>query len=75
MKLFIYIAFAMGIILTGCINTEGIIKIKGKVTDEYTGALIPRRDIIVQGLVESDNKLVPINAGQFTTDSTGHFIH
>jgi hypothetical protein len=75
MKLFIYIAFAIGIILTGCVNTEGIVKIKGKVTDEYTGALIPRRDIIVQGLVESDNKLVPINAGQFTTDSTGYFTH
>lgn len=59
----------------GCVNTEGIIKIKGKVTDEYTGALIPRRDIIVQGLVEINDKLVPINTGQFTTDSTGCFIY
>jgi len=41
MKFFIYIAFAIGILLIGCINTEGIIKIKGKVIDESTRAQIP----------------------------------
>lgn len=65
----------MGILLTGCVNTEGIIKIKGKVLDEYTSTQIPWRDIIVQGLVVSNNKLIPINAGQFTTDSTGCFTY
>ena len=73
MKFFVYMALAMAILLKGCVKTEGIINIKGIVIDERTGAQIPRRDIIVQGLVESDNKLVPINAGQFTTDSTGYF--
>jgi hypothetical protein len=75
MKFFIYIVFAIGILLIGCINTEGIIKIKGKVIDESTRVQIPLRDIIVQGLVESNNKLVPINVGQFTTDSTGCFTY
>jgi hypothetical protein len=75
MKFFIYIALAVGILLTGCINTEGKIKIKGKVIDECTRAQIPRRDVYVQGLVERNNKLEPIDAGQFTTDSTGSFTY
>jgi hypothetical protein len=73
-KVFIFIVFASGM-LFGCVNTEGIIEIKGKVIDECTSAQIPRRDIIVQGLVESDNKLVPVTTGQFTTDSTGCFTY
>ena len=75
LKFFIYIALTMEILLTGCVKTEGILKIKGKVADEYTKAQIPWRDIIVQGLVDSSNKLVPINAGQFSTDSTGYFTY
>jgi len=75
MKIIIYITFTLGILLTGCVNTEGIIKIKGKVTDESTKAPIPLRDIFVQGLVESNNKLVPIDAGQFSTDSVGCFSY
>lgn len=75
MKSFLYILLATGILLIGCVNTEGIIKIKGKVIDESTRAQIPWRDIFVQGLVVSNNKLEPINAGQFTTDSTGCFTY
>ena len=75
MKIIINIAFAMGILLTGCVNTEGTLYIKGKVIDEYTKAPIPGRNIIVQGLVVSNNSLVPIDAGQFTTDSSGYFIY
>jgi hypothetical protein len=73
--LFICITFATSVLLTGCVNTEGTIIIKGKVIDEYTKVQIPGRDIIVQGLVESNNKLVPINAGQFSTDSLGNFLY
>jgi hypothetical protein len=74
-KFFIYITFAMGILLIGCVNTEGTLKIKGKVIDEYTKVPIPGREIIVQGLLDSNNKLVPIDAGQFSTDSAGCFIY
>jgi hypothetical protein len=75
MKIIIYIAFVMGILFIGCVNTEGILKIKGKVIDEYTKAPIPWRDIIVQGLVVSNNSLVPIYAGYFSTDSSGCFTY
>lgn len=75
MKFFIYIALSLGIQMTGCINTEGTIKIKGKVIDESTMAQIPGRDVFVQGLVEDNGKLVPINTGQFTTDCTGCFVY
>ena len=75
-KLFIFIAFASGV-LTGCdnVNTEGILEIKGKVLDEDKKTGIPRKNVIVQGLVSSknNNKLVPIEAGQFSTDSSGSF--
>jgi len=33
------------------------------------------KDIIVQGLVDSSDKLIPVDAGQFTTDSSGHFSY
>lgn len=65
----------MGILLTGCVNTEGTLVIKGKVTDEYTKVQIPGRKIIVQGLLESNNTLVPVDAGQFSTDSSGCFLY
>jgi len=73
-KFFIYIAFAT-VLLTGCINTEGTLEIKGKVIDEYTKVQIPRRDIIVQGLISNNNKLIPVEAGQFSTDSSGCFSY
>ena len=73
-KYYIFIAFASGVLI-GCISTEGIIEIKGKVLDECTSTQIPGRDIIVQGLVESNNNLVPVNTAQFTTDSNGCFTY
>ncbi len=75
MSRFFLLALLPIIILTGCTNPEGIIKIRGKVLDEDTKALIPRREIIVQSLVKIDDTLVPINAGQFVTDSNGCFIY
>jgi hypothetical protein len=74
-RLFICITFAAGVLLTGCVNTEGTIQIKGIVIDESTKAQIPWRDIIVQGLVERNKTLVPIHTGQFSCDSTGRFIY
>jgi hypothetical protein len=75
MKSIIYITFGIGVLLLGCDKTEGTIKIEGKVIDELTKVQIPRREIIVQGLLDSNNELVPIDAGQFSTDSAGCFIY
>jgi hypothetical protein len=75
MKFLIYIAFAVDLSLTGCLSTEGVIEIKGIVKDESTKVNIPSRKIVVQGLIESSNKLVPVEAGQFTTDSSGLFSY
>ncbi len=73
-KFFIFITYASGVLI-GCVNTEGTIKIKGKVLDESTKTGIPWKNIIIQGLVNSNNKLEPIEAGQFSTDSSGCFTY
>ena len=73
-KFLILIAFASGVLI-GCVNTEGALKIKGKVSDESTKTGIPWKNIIVQGLVNSNNKLEPIEAGQISTDSSGCFTY
>jgi hypothetical protein len=36
---------------------------------------IPGRDIIIQGLVRSGEKLVLTDAGQFSADSSGFFTY
>ncbi len=68
-------AFIFWINLSGCNNTEGIIRIKGEVVDNYTQEPIPSRKVIIQGLVVIDDKRVPIDADQFSTDSSGHFSY
>jgi hypothetical protein len=75
LKFFIYLTFSTEVLLMGCLNTEGTLEIKGKVIDEYTKLQIPGREIIVQGLVEYNEKLKPIDAGQFSTDSSGNFTY
>jgi hypothetical protein len=72
---YIYLTFSSGLLLIGCVNTEGTLEIKGKVIDEYTKVQISGREIIVQGLVKNDKELVPIDAGQFSTDSLGCFTY
>jgi hypothetical protein len=72
-KFCIYIALSLAALLTDCINTEGTLEIKGKVIDAETKELIPGREIIIQGLVE--HNLTPIDAGQFSTDSSGYFTY
>lgn len=73
-NLIICIAISL-VVQTGCVNTEGTLKIKGKVLDESTKKGIPARTIIVQGLIDSDNKLLPIEVGQFSSDSSGYFTY
>jgi hypothetical protein len=73
-KFLIFIAFTSGV-LTGCASTEGTLEIKGKVIDDYTKTDIPGRNIIIQGLLKSNEKFIPVDAGQFSTDSTGCFTY
>jgi hypothetical protein len=74
-KFSICITFTTIVLLTGCVNTEGTLEIKGKVIDDYTKMVIPWRNIIIQGLIEGDEKLIPVDAGQFSTDSSGSFTY
>lgn len=67
--------FIIWMLLSGCNNTEGIIRIKGKVVDDYTQEPIPGRKIIIQGLVVIDDIRVPIDADQFSTDNSGSFTY
>jgi hypothetical protein len=69
---FVMIVFVLGI-LTGCVNTEETLQIEGRVSDESTKEGIPWKSVIVQGLVNTNNISVPIEVGQFSTDSLGHF--
>ena len=69
------ITFISVLLFTGCLNTEGTLEIKGKVIDENTKKQIPGRDIIIQGLVSGDKEQVQIDAGQFSTDSSGCFTY
>ena len=73
-KLFILIAFASGI-LAGCVKTEGTLPIKGIVIDAGTKKGIPWKNIIIQGLADSNSRPIPIEAGQFSTDSSGYFTY
>jgi len=59
--------------LTGCISTEGTIKLEGNVFDIQTKVCVPYRKVIIQGFVSSNQKL--IDAGYFYTDSLGHFAY
>jgi hypothetical protein len=68
-----YIIIAIGFLLTGCLNTEGTLELNGKVIDEQTLIQIPGREIIVQALVKKDDELIPVDAGQFRSDSAGRF--
>jgi hypothetical protein len=70
-----FLTFSSVVLIMGCINTEGTLELKGKVIDEKTKAEIPGRKIIVQGLVESNKKLVAIESGQFSADTTGYFSY
>lgn len=70
-----YIKLVSAVLIAGCGTTEGTLKIKGKVTDEVTRVHIPGREIIVQALLETNNKTISVDAGYFSTDSSGCFTY
>lgn len=65
------IAFLLGL---GCCS-EDKIDIAGKVLDIHTKVAIPHRKIIVQAMVKSGNKDIPVYNGEFLTDSSGCFTY
>jgi len=73
MKIILSLAIATGFLIAGCGNRD--IKIKGNIIDEVTKVPIPGRKIIVQGLIERNDSLVPAEAGSFYTDNTGCFSY
>jgi hypothetical protein len=75
MKPKLHILISACLVLIGCMNTEGTLEIRGKVLDESTKKDIPNRKVIIQGLVYDDSKIITSNAGEFFTDSTGHFSY
>jgi hypothetical protein len=75
MKGFGFLSFIILLFLLGCGDPEGSLELKGKVLDEITKVNIPRRAIFIQALIKSDDRFVPVNAGQFVTDSSGCFVY
>lgn len=73
MKSLVCLLSGIGMILFSCIKTEGNLKLEGKIIDESTLAKIPGREIIIQGLLPDNDKVIPVDAGQFSTDSSGTF--
>lgn len=63
----------MLLISSGCLNTEGILEIRGKIVDEDTKTGLPERDVVVKGILNENSERQLIEAGQFSTDSTGSF--
>jgi len=62
-------------ILFGCLQTEGLLDIRGKIFDVDTKKSIPNRKVVIQGLNYIDHELVPVEVGQFRTDSVGNFSY
>ena len=75
MKNPIFITFITCLLLTGSSCTEETLEIKGKVLDEKTKVAVPNREIIVQALLNTDNKVIPVFIGKFSTDSSGMFAY
>jgi hypothetical protein len=73
MKYIVLIAFVSCIILSGCIDTEGILELEGKVLDENTKVAIPNRKVTILAMLESEGEFISSHAGYFFTDSTGCF--
>lgn len=73
MKIIICFAIITGFLIESCGNRD--IKIEGNIMDEVTKDPIPGRNIIVQGLVERNDSLVPDEAGSFSADSSGYFSY
>ncbi len=70
-----FILFALCLIITSCISTEGEIDIKGKTLDEATKIITPNRKLIVEAILNNESENKKISAGQFYSDSLGNFSY
>jgi hypothetical protein len=75
MKSLGFITLIIWMILFGSSCAKENLEIKGKVLDDFTKVAIPNREIIVQALVKSENKVTPVFNGKFSTDSSGFFVY
>lgn len=75
MKYASFITMVSIIFITGCIDPEGILELKGKVIDKNTNAAISNRKIIIKALEKSDDDFISTYAGYFITDSSGCFAY
>ncbi len=73
MKYIGILSFIAVLLFWRCDHTVGTIEIKGKVLDDHTKVSIPSRKVIIQALLKNDQNQISVDAGQFTTDSTGRF--
>lgn len=62
------------LVASGCCNEEKI-EIAGKVIDKHTKVAIPHKKVIIQAMVVSENKHIPVYNGEFSTDSSGYFTY
>lgn len=75
MKYLSLTSFIFIILLSGCIDTEGLLKIEGSIMDEKTKKVIPNRKVNIIALYQDDDEYIPTQVGYFTTDDTGHFSY
>jgi hypothetical protein len=75
MKYFGFMAIITCLLVMACSDNKRKLELRGKVLDEKTKSAIPYRRIIVQALVQRDNKLMRVYAGEFCTDSSGYFAY
>jgi hypothetical protein len=61
------------VLIASCLRTEGVLSIRGKVTDRQTGELLPGRGIVINGQLARDSDFARVFAGQTSTGSTGMF--
>lgn len=62
----------ISVLVFSCSYNDSL-ELKGKVLDDQTNISIPYRKIIVQELLQENNKIVPFKTDEFFTDSTGCF--
>lgn len=65
--------FILSMTLTGCLRTTGSLEIEGIIEDESTKNRLPGREIIVEAQLSGGHGKKLVDAGQFKTDSAGHF--
>jgi len=61
--------------LGSCLRTNQPLELKGKITDELTGNVIPYRRVIIHARLSMPDKFIPVYTGQFMTDSSGKFLY